>query len=59
MSEIGQIVAIGTHHDTMPSTSRAHVHESEMKKFAKANDAGAYLLKRQYQFLLGGFVRSE
>lgn len=33
LSELSQIVSIGTHHDTIPSTSKDFVHDSEMKKF--------------------------
>ena len=33
IEEIARKVSIGTHHDTIPSTSRESVHESEMINF--------------------------
>ncbi|CDW87606.1 alpha-mannosidase 2 [Stylonychia lemnae] len=51
--ELAQIVSIGTHHDTLPSTSRDNVHMSELLKFNQAIEASSVLVQRQYLHLFG------
>lgn len=45
MAEIAQTAAIGTHHDTIPSTSKDFVHDNELKLFQTASEASGFLLK--------------
>ena len=46
-------VSIGLHHDTLPSTSRSGVHESETESFKEVIEASRQLLVREFLKILG------
>lgn len=59
LSDLGQRVSIGTHHDTMPSTSRASVHDSETIKFKGVIEESKELLVEQFLLFFNAFRNKD
>ena len=54
LTSLAHSVYIGLHHDTLPSTSRAAVHEQESDRFKQVIEASSQLLVKDYTRLLRG-----
>jgi hypothetical protein len=54
LTSLAHSVSIGLHHDTLPSTSRATVHEQETDRFKQVIEASSQLLVKDFTSLLQG-----
>eukprot|EP00347_Sterkiella_histriomuscorum_P022331 403330858 len=59
LADLQQVIAIGTHHDTIPSTSKDFVHASELTKFNQVIEGSGVLLQKQFLYLMGAEERLE
>jgi len=59
LSSIHERISIGTHHDTIPSTSRSSVHDSETAKFKNAIEDSKALLIEEYLTILQAKILFE
>jgi len=54
LSALAHSVSIGLHHDTLPSTSRANVHDQETDRFKQVIVEASQLLVKEYTSLFQG-----
>lgn len=59
LSALAHSVSIGVHHDTLPSTSRANVHEQETDRFKQVIEDSSQLIVKEYTSLFQGRQRER